>query len=93
MRRATAAFSAGLLLLLSIAVAEAALLVLVLAFSYILRVGFAVQLGDQYLQISFPPAPEPTVTVRLAGAVASILFTAAVGAVAAASRYKRWRPV
>ena len=92
MRRATAAFSALLLLVVAVAVAEAAVLVLLLAFSYILRLGFTVQLADQYLQLFFPPAPGPTLTVRMAGVAASILITAAGGAAAAAWRYKRWRP-
>jgi hypothetical protein len=92
MRRATAAVSTVLLILVSIAVAEAALLAMLVIFAYILRLNFGVQLGEQYLQMWFPPAAEPSVAVRTAGAIVSILFTLGCGAGAGVWRYRRWRP-
>jgi hypothetical protein len=80
-----------LLLLLSLAVAEAALLVLLLVFSSVLRVNFGVQLGDQLMFMYAPQLPEPSFTVRHAGAIGSVLFTFGCGACAAAWRYRRWR--
>ena len=91
MRRATAAVSTVLLILVSVAVAEAALLVLLLLFSYILRLNFGVQLGEQYVQILFPAGAAPSVFVRTAGLVVSVLFTLGGGAGAAIWRYRRWR--
>lgn len=91
LRRAAAAVSGVLLILVSVAVAEAALLVLLVLFSYILRLNFGVQLGDQFLQLWAPPQAEPTVTIHNAGIIGSILVTLAFGAVAAMRRYRRWR--
>jgi hypothetical protein len=92
MRRASAAVSAVLLILVSVAIAEAALLMLFVLFSYILRLNFGIQLGDQDLQMWFPPAAEPTVQVHQAGVIGSTLVTLACGVGAAVRRYRRWKP-
>ena len=92
MRRATAAVSAVLLVLLSVAIAEAALLTLLVVFSYILRLNFGVQLGDQYLQLWFPPGAESSVGVHQAGVIGSTVVTLASGVGAAVWRYRRWSP-
>ena len=93
MRRATAAVSTVLLILVSVAVAEAALLVMLLLFASILHLNFGVQLGERYMQMWFPPAAEPSVSVRTAGVVVSVLLTLGSGAGAAMWRYRRWRPI
>lgn len=90
-RRITAAVSTLLLILVSIATAEAALLALLVLFSYILRLNFIVQLGDQSLQLWSPPAPHPAIQVHQAAVIGSILLTLACGAGAATWRYRRWR--
>lgn len=92
MRRATAAISTVLLVLVPVAVAEAALLAMLVLFAYILRLNFGVQFGYQILQLWFPPAAEPSVLVRTGGMVTSILFTLGCGAGAAIWRYRQWRP-
>jgi hypothetical protein len=91
-RRVTAGLSAILLLLLSVAIAEAALLVLLVVFSSVLRLGLAVQLGDQLITMFAPLRAEPSVTIHHAGTIGSIVVTLACGAGAAAWRYRRWTP-
>ena len=91
MKRATAAVSAVLLVMLSVAIAEAMLLFLLVVFSSILRLVLAVQLGDQVLQMLAPQLPETRVSVYQAGIIGSILFTFACGSVAAVWRYRTWR--
>ena len=93
MRRTTAAVSGVLLILVSVAIAEAALLVLLVLFSYILRLNFGVQLGEQGLQLWLPPAVQASVQVHQAGVIGSTVFTLASGVGAAVWRYRRWRPV
>ena len=98
LRRAAAAVSTLLLVLVSIAVAEAALLVLLLVFSSILELQLDFQLGDRFLQlwqnVRLGPAYAAfaSVTVQRGGLFASLLFTFACGAGAAALRFSRWRP-
>ena len=92
MSRATAAVSTALLILVSLAVAEAALLAMLVLFAYILRLNFGVQFGYQVLQLWFPAGAEPSVLVRTAGLVVSVLFTLGCGAGAAIWRYRRWGP-
>jgi hypothetical protein len=90
MRRMTAAVSAVLLSLLTVAVAEAALLVLLLVFASVLRLNLVIQLGERFLQMWAPALNDPTVTVRDAGTIASFLFTFGCGAGAAIWRHRRW---
>ena len=90
--RATAAMSAVLMVLLSVAIAEALLLVLLVLFSSILRLNLAVQLGDQILQMFAPQLPQARFAVYHAGIIGSILFSFGCGAGAAAWRYRAWEP-
>lgn len=97
LRRATGAASTVLLVLLSVAVAEAALLVLILVFSSILQLQLSFQVGERFLQFwaqqrSQSAVAMPNMTVQQGGVIASVLFTFASGAGAAAWRFRRWRP-
>jgi hypothetical protein len=97
-RRATAAVSTVLLLLVSVAVAEAALLILLLVFSSILQLRLNFQVGEHFLQLwsNVPLGPYtvamPNVTVLQGGIVASAILTLACGAGAAVLRYRQCRP-
>lgn len=98
LRRAAAAVSTILLVFVSIALAEAALLVLLLVFISILGLQLSFQVGDRFLQLwqnlRLGPAYAAfaSVTVQQGGVFASLLFTFACGAGAAALRFVRWRP-
>lgn len=97
LRRATGAASTVLLVLLSVLVAEAALLVLTLIFSSILQLQLSFQVGERFLQFwaqqrSQPFVAMPDMNVQQGGVIASVVFTFAGGAGAAAWRFRRWRP-
>ena len=92
MRKLSAAVSLVLLGVLAVAVAEASLVALIVLFSAVLKLNLTIELGLHYLHLSLPAAPyRPEVAVYNAGSIASVLFTAAGGVVAATWRFRRWR--
>jgi len=92
MRRLSAAVSLVLLSLLAVAVAQASLVALILLFSAVLKLNLTIELGLHYLHLSLLAAPyRPEVAVYNAGSIASVVFTAAGGAVAATWKFRRWR--
>ena len=92
MRRASAAVSSLLLALAAVAVAEAALGALLILFSYILRLGVALDLGSARLFFQPYPPAGPVVELYGPASVASILFCTTCGLGAAARTFRRWRP-
>jgi len=92
MRKLSAAVSLVLLGVLAVAVAEASLVALIVLFSAVLKLNLTIELGLHYLHLSLPAARyRPEVAVYDAGSIASVLFTAAGGAVAATWKFRRWR--
>ena len=91
MRKLSAAVSLVLLGVLAVAVAEASLVALIVLFSAVLKLNLTIELGLHYLHLSLPAAYRPEVAVYNAGSIASVLFTAAGGAVAATWKFRRWR--
>ena len=92
MRKLSAAVSLVLLGVLAVAVAEASLVALIVLFSAFLKLNLTIELGLHYLHLSLPAAPyRPEVAVYNSGSIASVLFTAAGGAVAATWKFRRWR--
>lgn len=93
MRKATAAVSVLLLVLVSVAVAEAGLLAVLLMVSSILRLYLTVELGGQVMQVLAPlHVPATSVVVHQAGTLGSVLVTLSCGVGAATWRFRRWRP-
>jgi hypothetical protein len=92
LRRASAAVSSLLLAMVTVAVAEAALGALLVLFSYILKLGLAVDLGSSRLFFQPYPPAGPVVELYGPASVASILFCATCGLGAAARTFRRWRP-
>ena len=92
MRRASAAISAVLLALVTVAIAEASLAALLLLFSYVLRLQLRFILGTTGVLFATPPYGGPAVDVYGPAAIASMIFFFASGLVGATWRYRRWRP-
>jgi hypothetical protein len=92
LRRASAAISAVLLAVLTVAVAEASLAALLLVFSYVLKLELRLILGTTGVLFATVPYGGPTVDLYGPAAVASMIFFVAAGVVAATWRYRRWRP-
>jgi hypothetical protein len=93
MRRITAAVSAALLVLFSVAIAEAALFALLILFAFVLKLFLAIELGAHFVQVLSPGTlPFPEVSIRNAATVGSCLFTLAFAFGAATWRHRRWRP-
>lgn len=93
MRRLSAAISLVLLALLVIAIAQASLVALLLLFSLVLKLRLGIEIGGgAMLMGSQLGYGQPQVTLFNAATVASVAFTGGCGAVAAAWRFRRWRP-
>jgi hypothetical protein len=97
-RRATAAISTVLLVLLSVAVAEAALLVLIVVFSSILRLQLGAQVGQQFLQLwtnapSAVSTPMASMTLHQAAIAGSCVVTLVCAGAAVVHRHRQWKPV
>jgi hypothetical protein len=92
LRRASAAISAVLLVLVTVAIAEAGLAAILLLFSYVLKLQLRLILGTTGVLFATLPYGGPTVDVYGPAAVASMIFFLASGLVAATWRYRRWRP-
>ena len=92
MRGVTAALSAALLALVTVAVAETALLALVLLFAFVLRLNLTINVGSSVIS-GFTPGdePRPDVFIYSGAIVASMLFTAAAGAASSIWTFRRWR--
>jgi hypothetical protein len=91
-RRASAAISAVLLALVTVAIAEASLAALLALFSYVLKLQLRFILGTTGVVFATVPYGGPSVDVYGPAAVASMIFFFASGLLAAAWRYRRWRP-
>ena len=107
MRRASAGVSSLLLAIVTVAIAEAALCALLVLFSYILNLYLILELGSAQL-FFYPPVTEyerieqgvrvvvgapPSIKLYGAALIASIVFCATCGLVAAARTFRRWRPI
>lgn len=92
MRRASAAISAVLLCIVTVAIAEASLAALLIVFSYVLKLQLRFILGSTGFVFATPPYGGPVVDLYGPTAIASIIFFFASGLVAATWRYRRWRP-
>jgi hypothetical protein len=92
LRRVSAAISAVLLALVTVAIAEASLAALLLLFSYVLKLQLRFILGSTGVVFATAPYGGPAVDVYGPAAIASIILFFASGLVAATWRYRRWRP-
>ena len=92
MRRASAAISAVLLALVTVAIAEASLAALLLLFSYVLKLQLRFILGTTGVVFGTVPYNGPVVNIYGPAAIASMTLFVASGVVAATWRYRRWRP-
>ena len=92
MRRASAAISAVLLALITVAIAGASLAALLVMFSYVLKLQLRFILGTTGVVFATVPYGGPTVDVYGPAAIASMIFFFASGLLAATWRYRRWRP-
>jgi hypothetical protein len=92
LRRVSAAISALLLALLTVAIAEASLATLLLLFGYVLKLQLRFILGSTGVLFATAPYGGPSVDVYGPAAIASMTFFFASGLVAATWRYRRWRP-
>jgi hypothetical protein len=92
LRRASAATSAVLLALITVAIAEASLAALLFLFTYALKLQLRLVLGSTGFVFATVPYSGPVVDLYGPAALASILFCIASGLVAATWRYRRWRP-
>ena len=91
MRRFSAAASMLLLGLVAIGAAEASLLALLILFSFILKLGFGVELGPANMLFAQAGCCQPRVGLYNGAAVTSFVLTAACGGGAAAWKFRRWR--
>jgi hypothetical protein len=91
-RRASAAISAVLLSLVTVAIAEATLAALLLMFAYVLKLQVRFILGTTGVLFASVPYGGPTVDVYGPAVIASTVFFFASGLSAATWRYRRWRP-
>jgi len=92
LRRASAAISAVLLALITVAIAGASLAALLVMFSYVLKLQLRFILGTTGVVFATVPYGGPTVDVYGPAAIASMIFFFASGLLAATWRYRRWRP-
>jgi hypothetical protein len=92
LQRASAAISAVLLALATVAIAEAGLAALLLLFSYVLKLQLRLILGNTGVVFATLPYGGPAVDVYGPAAIASVIFFFASGLLAATWRYRRWQP-
>lgn len=92
MRRASAATSAVLLSLVTVAIAEATLAAFLLMFAYTLKLQVRIILGTGSVLFASAPYGGPTVDVYGPAVIASMVFFFVSGLSAATWRYRRWRP-
>jgi hypothetical protein len=91
MRRITAAVSAVLLVLVTVAVAEGALLALLLLFGVVLQLNLTVEAGPAFIAAYLRDGEiHPDVTIYNGAVLISIVFTAACGVISAAWNFRRW---
>jgi hypothetical protein len=85
--------------MVTVAIVEAALSALLVLFSYVLRLGLAIDIGSARLffqpHLTYPVSEQGVPVIELYGSalVVSILFCAACGLGAAARTFRRWRPI
>jgi hypothetical protein len=91
-KRFSALVSVALLWLLALVVGEASLAALLVVFSFILKLTLLVQIGDEVFGGYVPGHPYPQVVLFNAASVVSFGCTAACGLMAAAWKFRRWRP-
>jgi hypothetical protein len=91
-RRASAAISAVLLALATVAIAEASLAGLLFVFSYVLKLQVRLILGSTGILLAGAPYGGPAVDIYGPAAIASMILFFGSGLLAATWRYRRWRP-
>ena len=92
MRRASAAMSAVLLSLATVAFAEAGLVGLLFVFSYVLRIGLTFDVGSASLGFTSGAYTGPVVQLYGPAAIASVLFSLSCAVISTAWTFRRWRP-
>jgi len=91
-RGASAAISALLLSLVTVAVAEAGLASLLLVFSYVLKIGLRFDIGSTRLVFASGAYTGPMVQLYGPSVIASVLFSLACALIATTWTFRHWRP-
>ena len=92
MRRASAAISALLLSLVTVAVAEAGLVGLLFVFSYVLKIGLRFDVGSTSLVFTSGAYTGPMVQLYGPSVIASVLFSLACALITTTWTFRQWRP-
>ena len=92
MGRKSAAVSAVLLAVVTVAVAEAALVAILVLFSSVLKVDLRIELGSFGAMYSTGANRGPVVDLYAPAGVVAVLFTTGSGLATAMWTFRRWRP-
>lgn len=93
MRGASAAISALLLSLVTVAIAEAGLVGLLFVFSYVLKIGLRFDVGSTSLVFTSGAYTGPIVQLYGPSVIASVLFIVACALTTTIWTFRQWRPV
>jgi len=92
-RGASAAISALLLSLVTVAIAEAGLVGLLFVFSYVLKIGLRFDVGSTSLVFTSGAYTGPIVQLYGPSVIASVLFIVACALTTTIWTFRQWRPV